>query len=308
MNGVAGKMSPNKDWALIIHADSAGTKVDVYWVDLKAGRLGLALANEVKAWRRRDDLLTIGRRLRTVVPEPEHQDPPEPPTVPQDGSRVTSRQQHLRSRVRAILGHSDVAGKALQLNWPTGIPGLKQDGHSWEQLDAVEAVIMKVEKEHSVPFHPAWEDPAIDQAKRDHPSAIWATPATSSQPNEQDKNRIQEAIMNHPRSGLLRSWVAMAVAGGINHNVDTTALAHALFEFASMDEQVWPDDDLTVMLDGSLRAMGYKLGIHQLGNFNPNHAPILMSAAFAIAAGNGVLMFDENENPVVRTNIKKGQP
>lgn len=291
-----------KEWALIIHANSSGTTVDVYWVDLKAGRLGLALAREVKAWRQRDDLLTIGRRLRTV---PEPLAPSEPPTSPVDESRAISRAEHLRSRVRAITGHGDVAAFALQRGWPVGIPGLKQDGHSMDQLDQIEAAIMKVEKEHSLPFHTPWEDPSIDQVKSNHPSDAWAWRRNAPPPDERQRNTIQQGLMNHKRAALLRSWVGMAVAGGVNHEFDTFALAHALFEFASVDESVWPDDELTTMLDGSLRAMGYVNGTNDLGKFNPDHAPILMSAAFAIAAGNAVLLFNENDQPIVRTNVKE---
>ena len=72
-----------------------------------------------------------------------------------------------------------------------------------------------------------------------------------------------------------------------------------------MSESEWPDDDLTTMLDGSLRALGYMGGCSELGKFNPDHAPLLMSAAFAIAAGNGYLLFDDEGKPVVRTNVRQ---
>lgn len=301
MNGVHGMTSPNPDWALIIHANSEGTNVDVYWVDINAGREGLRLAREVKGWRRRDDLLTLGRRLRPVDGP---NVPPLAPVVPVDRRREDSRTEHLRSRVGAIRDHGDVAGKALQLAWPKGIPGLKQGGHSMDQLDMIEAAIMKVEKEHSLPFHPLWDDPDAPTVVQHHPSNSWAKPSASSKPTDEEVKVIQDGLMNHPRSSLLRRWVGIAVANGINHDYDTFALAHALFEFASVDEGEWPDDDLTLMLDGSLRAIGYVNGCNDLGRFDPQHAPLLMSAAFAIAAGNAMLLFDENENPVVRVNVK----
>lgn len=310
------EFEPIKDWGLIIHADSAGTTVDVYWVDIQAGRLGLELARQVKAWRRRDDLLTIGRKIRLVAGDarflPDHQAVTEAtvpvlaPVVPVEASREASRYEWLRARVRTILGASDEAAKAMQRAWPHGVAGLKTFNHSWEEMDSIERACDLVEKEFSLPFGATWDDP---QRVNEQPTVRRAhevpEPSPAKAPFPQDKDTIQMGIVNHPRSALLRRWIGYAVTGGISHDIDTTQLAHALFEFASMDETEWPDDDLTTMLDGSLRAMGYERGCLDLGKFNPSHAPILMSAAFAITAGNAFLLFDEEGNPVVRTNVKE---
>ena len=332
------------DWAFIIHADSAGTLVDVYWIDVEAGRKGLYLAQQVKEWRRRDDLLTLGRRIKlghSVDPEmgielepPSSFGPNLPPVAPGSpvaasseqvapvaafeqqeatgGSREASRADHLRGRVQAVINRSDVAAKALQLRWPKGVPGLKNPGHSMEQLDQVEAALEWVEKEHSMPFFDPWVDPAVEQSRQHHPSWSdrWANPSKvndspSSKEAVEARLAIQEGILNHPRSALLSRWVSEAIKGGLDTSIDTTAVAHALYEFASFDQVEWPDDDLTLMLDGSLRALGYQRGIQDLGRFSPDQAPVLMSAAFAIAAGNAMLLFDDDENPVVRTNVRK---
>lgn len=329
--------SPNPDWALIIHADSADTRVDVYWVDIRAGRLGLQLAREVKAWRKRDDLLTLGQRFRVVEPPiaidppdttygdgpddpspaavlvdppppPAVDPPPLPPTVPQDDRRRASRHDYIRGRVAAVLRHSDTAGKALQRSWPTGVPGLKHEGHSWDQLDDIYTAVVKVEKDHSVPFYPAWDDPDIERAKQSHPSWVdrWSKPsAVKEPPSPAELGAIKEGLMNHPRRALLQRWIGEAITGGIVPSVDTTALAHALYEFASVDAESWNDDDLTLMLDGSLRTMGYVNGMKDLGKFNPDHAPLLMSAAFAIAAGNATLIMSDDGTPEVLTNVIK---
>lgn len=326
--------SPNPDWALIIHADSADTRVDVYWVDIRAGRLGLALAREVKAWRKRDDLLTLGQRFRvvdpptaTVVDDPETtygdgpNDPPavddtppavEPPplvpVVPQDGSRDDSRREYLRGRVQHVLAHSAVAGKALQRAWPTGVPGLKVPGHSMDQLDAIQTAIEKIETDHSVPFYANWDDPEIARSIAEHPSNTWvdrwAHPERVKEPATPDERlSIQQGIMNHPRRQLLTQWVSQAISGGINSQVDTTALAHALYEFASVPEKEWPDGDLTVMLEGCLRTLGYPNGISDLGNFDPLQAPILMSCAFAVAAGTATLLWTDEGEPTVIIDV-----
>jgi len=353
-----------RDWALIIHADSAGERVDVYWVDINAGREGLRLASEVKAWRRRDDLLTLAHRLRIVIPDdepvtpnqigypgqssPEAIDIENPPSIASatkeletlDGSgkparspepssetvapspvegpsepverrtgpeRIESRREYLAGRVRAILAHSETASKALARAWPEGVPGLKHSGQSMDDLDRILDAVQFIEKNHSIPFYPEWDDPELEASKLAHPSNVWARPKeTKSTP--EDKENIQGAIMAHERSALIREWIGYAISGGIDHNIDTTALAHALFEFGKLPEAEWPDEDLTVMLDGSLRALGYANGCLDLGRFNPEHAPFLMSAAFAITAGNAYLLFDaETGKPIVRTNVRKGK-
>lgn len=323
--------APCSDWALIIHANSGDIRVDVYWVDIRAGRIGLELARQVKAWRQRSDLLILGERFRVVdgpseppsagvdpipnvppavgvdrVPPQTPADvPPDVPQVPQDVRRVASRHEYLRGRVLAIVGHSDVAAQALQRGWPTGVPGLKQSGHSMDQLDAIYDVILKVEKDHSVPFYPAWDDPAVDESKRNHPSWAdrWAKPNRDDPSSSEAKQEIGDALANHPRAGLLNRWIGEANSAGVDQSIDTTALAHALYEFARVDESEWPDDDITLMLDGSLRTIGYANGIRDLGRFDPEHAPLLMSAAFAIAAGNATLIFNDDGTPEVLTNV-----
>lgn len=326
--------APNGDWALIIHADSGDTRVDVYWVDIRAGRLGLQLAREVRAWRKRDDLLTLGQRFRVVDPpnqsptgvegpepgspatgadtlpplasSPPTDPPSVPPVVPQDVSRVASRREYLRGRVKAVLAHSETAGKALQRGWPTGVPGLAVDAHDMDSLDAIQRAIIKVETDHSVPWYPEWDDPEMAQSMREHPSNRWAKPSSvKDQSDEATAARlaIQNGLANHPRRELINQWIAYAMSGTVDPDIDTTAVAHALYEFARVDAKEWPDDDLTVMLNGALRAMGYRRGIRDLGAFDPPDAPVLMSAAFAIAAGNATLLIEEDGEPLLITDV-----
>lgn len=326
-----------QEWALIIHADSAGERVDVYWVDLAAGRIGLRLADEVRQWRRRDDLLILGHRLRAMdtlpqetaqpshsmtygtiplsnegvvapidpelevalagVAPPPAERPPEVARTPVDARTVALRHEYLAGRVRAVLAHSDVAQKAMVRVWPVGVAGLKHEGQSWEELDAIERAVEHVETNYSLPFYPPFENPetAVDV------TAVWGK---GERGTEQQRDDIARAIETAPRSALMRRWIGLAIDGGIDHAIDTTALAHALYEFGAIDEGEWNDDDLTLMLDGSLRALGYVNGCKDLGRFDPEHSSLLMSAAFAITAGNAMLLFDENEQPIVRTNVK----
>jgi hypothetical protein len=272
----------NSDWALIVHADSAGTRVDIYWVDVNAGRKGLRLANEVKGWRRRDDLLTIAR-----LP---HAPPSAPTPLPvgarllqsttgaDQGPRLASRADHLRTRVRAVIEWSEIAAKALQRDWPRNVRGLKNEGHSWEDLDAIQSVIEKIEADYSVPFgETTWIDP-VDTSKERHPSNTKA-----------DK-----------RKPLMISWLNQLT---IDDAAELDEVINVLLPFANLSDSEWSNDDIDLMLVGSLRAMG----VNSLAELKVDHAPYLLSAAFALAAGNAILLFDEQDNPIVRIPNERGQ-
>lgn len=271
------------DWAIIIHADSADTRIDAYWVDIESGRKGLELATEVKAWRRRSDLLAAARMpvtaasvptAATVLPSGDR--PPGGHVAAAPDDRTGARANHLRNRVRAIIDHSDIAAKALQRNWPMGIPGLKNPGHSWEQLDAIQSAIEQIESDYSVPFGETWIDP-ISQSMHRHPS------------NGEKVSRAKT---------LLTNWIDHLSTTDI---LQMGTLIDALVSFAELPEPEWSDSDIELMLSGSMRA----IGVESLSALSVNHAPFLHSAAFAIAAGNAMLLFDENDNPIVRVPTER---
>lgn len=272
-----------EDWGLIVHADSASIEVQFFWVDLNAGREGLQLAQQVKRWRQRSDLLTLaaGPILLTSAPVPQ-----EAPTVPQEATRVLGLLQHTRDRVKAVLAHSEVAGKALQRNWPEGIPGLKAGGLTWDDLQQVIASVEKVEKDYSVPFFPQWVDSSVDASKLRHPSNSWVNP------------------MATVRHGLVDQWMGEAIIAA--------QVADALTQFASINTAGWPtslqtiEEQLTCYLDGTLRALGFMNGIQELNRITADDAPRIISAAIAITTGTGQLMYQEDGTAVFRTNIVKG--
>jgi hypothetical protein len=316
-----------QDWGLIVHADSGGTEVAMYWVDLNAGLEGLKLSQQVKQWRQRGDLLALGAGpvMATSAPVPSvapvvapvAPEALEAPSVAQgapspQGDRRASLYLHTRDRVKAILDHSDIAAKALARGWPMGVPGLKSDQHTWDDLQDIIDVVQKVETDYSVPFFPAWVDP--DDSRARHPSNFadkWARPRKGDPAPVEGRTDIGQAINEHPRKHLLHGWVTTAAAGGIDTTIDTFALAHALLEFASIDTTGWPtdqmshDDQLSLFLEGTLRAIGYKNGLLELGRVNPEHAPLIMQAAFSITAGTAVLLYQEDGTCILRTNVVK---
>jgi hypothetical protein len=283
-----------QDWGLIVHADSGGHEVNLYWVDLNAGRQGLKLAREVKGWRQRADLLTLGAApvMLSSVSSPQAA-----PVVPQDGSRAAGLLDHTRGRVRAVLAHSDLAGKQLAREWPTGVPGLKQGGHTWDQLQAVIAAVERVEFSHSVPFYPPWDDPDEMASRERHPST-WETELPEPEPT------LTNMIDMHPKKELVKLWAAAAIAGGVDHTIDHGSLTAALLEFASIENCT--DNELTIFLDGTIRAMGYVGGIMDLGHVREDQTPMILGAAFSIMVGTAVLVYGEDDQPVLRNNVVRG--
>jgi hypothetical protein len=262
------------DWALIVHADSAGTEIHLYWVDVQQGREGLELAAQVKGWRRRDSLLRMASA--PVAPHPVNL-PATAPVGPSTAPRLALRVDHLRGRINAIRGHGDVATRQLQRDWPQGVPGLKFDGHSWADLDAIEKVIERVEADHSIPFGDSFIDP-VAQSIANHPS---------------NHRRVVPNLVAHPRATMLNRWIESAGVTG------ESPIAIALLAYADLSADEWSDEDLETMLLGSLR--GLELGnLDTLDALTNEDANRLLQVGFAIAAGSAILLFDNEGNPVVR--------
>lgn len=144
-------------WAIIVHAVPEDETVEVHWVDVEAGREGLALAAQVYDWRRRTDLLTPAvppfrlAAVPAVVPsEPSSEAEPAPVARP---GREAFRAA-LKARTLAVKEHSSVAFKELQRAWPVGMPPLSQDGQSDEQLAQVHDALAVVEQAWAIQHRP----------------------------------------------------------------------------------------------------------------------------------------------------------
>jgi hypothetical protein len=278
------------DWAIIVHAVPELGTCEIYWVDITAGRAGLVLADQVREWRGRTDLLTPAS-----PPQRASQEPPSAPVSDDQPSEASAQpdepsepvgepgdelREWLRGRVQAIRAHGDIPTRRLQALWPEGVPGLKAEGHSPGELELISEALYQVEAEYSVPFGPIdpRETAALEQSKRTHPS------------NQQP---MSPAI---GRAVLVNLW---------GTGVTEDAVLRALVIFAGITpSEEWSDDDLSTMLDGTIRAMGYMDGLQALGRLTPEDAPHLISAAFAISSGTAMLLFDAQDKPVVRFNVQ----
>lgn len=317
------------DWAVVVHSVPERDSCELYWVDVQQGRQGLSLAQQVWQWRRfASGLLTPAMApLRAVPDAPTAVSEPSgtqsAPTPLPDGSGAldipaleaamtqveddySALREWLRGRVLAIMEHSDLSKQQLARRWPAGVLGLKAEGHTYEQLSALEAVIDQVEADHSIPFGAT--DPRVKAAQERHPSWVadkWAKPQTAEPATQPEWDALGDEVTSHPRADLLRQWAEAAILGRIGKpQTDSFALAHALYEFGKLGDE-WSDDDLNTMLIGTLNSMGYPGGLTDLGAVKESEAPVLMSAAFAISSGNAMLMFDGEDRPVVRFNVQE---
>lgn len=269
------------DWALIVHAIPEAGTCELHWVDVQAGRQGLALADQVREWRKRTDLLTIAeppvqvgsqrpanRPLSDAVAS-EAQSQPEAPSEPQSDDV----RRWLNGRIAAVRSFSELAVKRLQHLWPEGVPGLKREGHSLTELDAIAAALDKVEAEYSIPFGES--DPRMQASVNRHPSS-----------------GSRNYSSTHPR----KAWLDRHCAGLIDIAVG------ALMEFASLDQ--FTDDELDELLHGTLRAIGYGEGLRDLPAVAVSDASLIISAALALSAGTAMLLFDEDGQPIVRFDVQ----
>lgn len=291
----------NQEWALIVHVSADDGRCDLYWVDLQAGMEALNLAQSVREWRERTDLITPARApLHAVRADPPSVDDSAPTDT--DAASVADRaatdvlaavRAWLRERIAAVRASGPGALDALQRNWPADTPGLKFDTQTEAQLDDISDALWRVEAEYGISF------PSSDPRQETHWSDRWAKPSGDDVSADQQMT-LREQLDRHPRIALIRQWAEVAQADADEGITDRYALTHALYEFAMLSLEDWADEDVTEMLDGTLRALGFDRGVSELGYVTNEYAPLIMSSAFAITAGTAMLLYRDDGRPVVR--------
>jgi hypothetical protein len=263
-----------KDWAIIVHVVADESRCDIYWVDLDAGRKGLALSNEVRQWREQTDLIVPARiPLHSV----DHFNKAEMVSIVVDDDVMSELRYWLLMRIQRVKEAGDYATKALLRYWPKDVPGMKNyDGHTEEQLDAISEALWQVEKEYTLPF--PGNDPRA-------PEVV---------------NEVKD-LQKHPRAEMIAELSHLLHLNSVGSN----EVMEAVKRFAMFSQDEFSDKDVQEMLDGTLRAMGYDLGILDLSIVKAEHAVYIDSSAFALTTGTAMLLFDEHERPVVR-DIAKG--
>jgi hypothetical protein len=127
----------SQDRALVVHLPAGKATAIPYWVNLEAGRRGIALVQEVLAWRRNSKDIA-SRDEQAFVAHP-------------------LVRTYTEARLRYVIdaGH----GAELAASWPAGVPTLKESpNHTEPQLDLLVFVCSEIEARHGLAF-PDIEDP-----------------------------------------------------------------------------------------------------------------------------------------------------
>jgi hypothetical protein len=116
---------------IVAHVPAGGGTCELIAVDLELGWRGAQLAHFVRTWRKE------GFRLGDL-----------------DAS-LPSRREWLVAQVRRLVECYPDAARDLAGRWPVGVPTLKSDGHTDEQLEQIAQAVQQVEGVHQVPFSDA---------------------------------------------------------------------------------------------------------------------------------------------------------
>lgn len=171
----------NQQRALIIHLPLGQARCELTWVDIEAGWEACRLAAEVRAWRKRRDLLIpLSSKITGTVPAATigeaipHTDSSGDAGSITAGRAGSSPERHawVRGRVVECINHSAGAKSDISVMWPEGVPTFRTVKeiprvHTDDELGQIIAVLDEVEKRHAIPFGP--NDPDIVAAPRTMP-------------------------------------------------------------------------------------------------------------------------------------------
>jgi hypothetical protein len=132
-----------KDKAIVFHLPAGEGRCDLYWVDLNAGREGLKLALDVRAWRKRNDLHERFEEAKIIKLEP---------SLDKRRDWMTARIKHLPEK----------AQKMLRSLWPVDVPKLGEADN--EQIDLLIKIVGLLEAENDVQFFET--DPALKLTRK----------------------------------------------------------------------------------------------------------------------------------------------
>lgn len=129
----------DRDLALIAHLPAGQGRCQLYWLDIRSGWDAYQHCMFTRAWQRRSDLHQAWQPGEAT-------------------EALGARRVGLVARIQTLAFYQG-ALDVLAGMWPPGIPTFKaSDQHTTLQLDAVDAVLVEVERRYQAPFGPL--DPA----------------------------------------------------------------------------------------------------------------------------------------------------
>ena len=130
-----------KDRAIIFHLPAGEGRCELYWVDLEAGRKGLELSLNVRAWRKRNDIHSRFEDAKII------------PTT------LLTRQEWMTERIKHLPAE---AQKMLRALWPNDVPKIAECFN--DHIDLLVRIVAMLESEHNVQFFTT--DPAVKPSRK----------------------------------------------------------------------------------------------------------------------------------------------
>lgn len=317
----------------LIHLPSGKATCELYEVDLVAGLEAARLAVEVADWQKRKNLVTL-------VSSPTHgrhgddagestvEATPAPVLSPVDtaieiikdvfpGAKLladTARVDWARERAKTIVGFSPAAADSLGRNWPDGVATFRNaDHYSVEELDAIVAVLDRIEAEHGMPF--GAPDPTII-----HPQPVTALVAPVAPKQQIDEGpAADDQHINSMRGELdelndaQQQWIGAmtreAAAAGLplslkqNPSLRRLRIAQMLIRLANYDHDV-----ATAIIRLVEPTVDTSNTGRIIGGLTIDAATRIAAISAALDEGDLTLGFEDNGTPVIRGDLSVFMP
>ncbi|HEU0067823.1 MAG TPA: hypothetical protein VFQ26_01000 [Nitrospiraceae bacterium] len=154
-------------YGILVHLPAGKEKATLWWVDLEVGRVGAALVQRVREWRKRDDFSAPFifpesdevAVLQSPIYDLEHPVLDEP--EPEQGLHawVEAMLPWCQERINLIGALSEPRAMLLR-KWPPNIPPFRTATPSPTHLSQILDLVTQIESAYSLPFPPG--DPRLE--------------------------------------------------------------------------------------------------------------------------------------------------
>lgn len=160
------------DWGVLVHLPAATGRCELFWCDLRVGRIGAELVRQVRHWRKRIDFAEpfiwppeddVPTEELPVIPVPDEA------VDPGDDEWAAALTPFIQERVNAIGLASNEARMMLVRSWPPDIP-TPSEGLAPPQVSRLLTLLDGVEAAMGLPW--PLDDPRVEWTRGLHRSQI----------------------------------------------------------------------------------------------------------------------------------------
>lgn len=155
------------DWGILVHLPAGSGRCELFWCDLRVGRIGADLVRQVRAWRKRIDF------AESFTFPPDEELPmivvPDVGDDPGDEEWAAALLPFIQERVNAIGISSNEARMMLVRCWPDDIP-TPGEGMDPNQVSRILTLLDGVEAAMGLPW--PLDDPRVEWTRGLHRSEI----------------------------------------------------------------------------------------------------------------------------------------